>query len=128
MITSSRPACARRKGSRMARTAQRAAAQRAAAAACSPAAAARAPPRRIEPPLCVLVNNLCQICIAVPHGPGALHGQSGESSSKNDSLIVRCDTQRRLFSTVPLLSFVPDLREPPNGCSPTAAPVHLSFT
>ena len=28
----------------------------------------------------------------------------------------------------PALSFVPDILEPPKGCWPTTAPVHLSFT
>ena len=44
------------------------------------------------------------------------------------SLIVRGETQRIRFQIEPALSFVPDAREPPNGCWPTTAPVGLSLT
>ena len=45
----------------------------------------------------------------------------------NCSLIVRGDNHRYRFIILPALSFVPEAREPPNGCWATTAPVGLSF-
>jgi hypothetical protein len=46
----------------------------------------------------------------------------------NISFVARMDTHRLRFQSEVALSFVPDAREPPNGCRPTTDPVGLSFT
>merc|ERR1719271_1424057 len=53
------------------------------------------------------------------HGNSELHGQRGDSSGANVSLIVRGDVHARLLKMVPDFTLVPDFLSPPNGCSPT---------
>ena len=55
-------------------------------------------------------------------------GSASRAAAMNVSFVVRIVTQRLRFQSDVALSFVPDAREPPNGCRPTTEPVGLSFT
>jgi thiol-disulfide isomerase/thioredoxin len=56
-----------------------------------------------------------------------MNGYSNSVAGANVSLMVRGLIQRSRLSGPPALSFVPEPRDPPNGCMPTMAPVGLSF-
>lgn len=66
------------------------------------------------------ISNCC------PHT--SLLGYVTFSVAPNSSLILLMLTNLPSKLMLPALSFVPEAREPPNGCCPTIAPVLLQFT
>lgn len=64
----------------------------------------------------------------VPLNDGGQLGITGSRGGWSGRFTVRGLVKRIAFHTVPTLSLVPEAREPPKGCWPTAAPVGLSLT